>query len=106
MKDFDNKSEECRAMTDSVSKQCKCWSDLTVLMEEIKTLDCKRIKETQKAVTSHKGDCIKVFSKCKRSEDHSVEAIYSCMDDHSMQFINQSLISLGNQVQYKSIETT
>jgi len=95
MKDFDNKSEECRAMTDSVSKQCKCWSDLTVLMEEIKTLDCKRIKETQKAVTSHKGDCIKVFSKCKRSEDHSVEAVYSCMDDHSMKFINQSLTSLA-----------
>jgi len=96
MKDFDNKSEECRAMTDSVSKQCKCWSDLTVLMEEIKTLDCKRIKETQKAVTSHKGDCIKVFSKCKRSEDHSVEAVYSCMDDHSMKFINQSLTSLAD----------
>lgn len=95
MKDFTNKSEECRAMTDSVSKQCKCWSDLTVIMEEIKTLDCKRIKETQKAVTKHKGDCIKVFSKCKKSEDHSVEAVYSCMDDHSMSFINQSLVSLA-----------
>ena len=74
-------------------------------MEEIKALDCKKIKETQKQVTKHKADCIKVFSKCKRSEDHSVEAVYSCMDDHSMVFINQSLLSLGNGAQYKSSQT-
>ena len=87
------------------SNQCQCWSDLSVLMGDIKEFNCKRIKATQKLVTRHKADCIKVFSECKRSEDHSVEAVYSCMEDHSMGFINQSLTSLGNVAQYKSIKT-
>jgi len=95
MTEFNDKSKECRGLTESVSSQCQCWSDLTVIMAEIKEFDCKRIKATQKLVTSHKADCIKVFSKCKRSEDHAVEAVYSCMEDHSMAFINQSLLSLA-----------
>ena len=95
MTEFSDKSKECREMTDSTSNQCKCWSDLSVLMANIKAFDCKRIKTTQKLLTGHKNDCIKVFSKCKKSEDHSVEAVYSCMEDHSMGFINQSLDSLG-----------
>ena len=96
MTEFNDKSKECRGLTDSISNQCKCWSDLSVLMANIKQFNCKRIKATQKMLTTHKNDCIKVFSKCKKSEDHSVEAVYSCMEDHSMGFINQSLVSLGN----------
>jgi len=96
MIEFNNKSKECRALTESISNQCTCWSELSVIMADIKEFDCKRIKATQKLVTSHKADCIKVFSKCKRSEDHSVEAVYSCMEDHSMGFINQTLDSLAD----------
>merc|ERR1712183_335647 len=96
MIEFNNKSKECRALTESISNQCTCWSELSVIMADIKEFDCKRIKATQKLVTSHKADCIKVFSKCKRSEDHSVEAVYSCMEDHSMGFINQTLGSLAD----------
>jgi len=96
MTEFSDKSKECREMTDSKSNQCKCWSDLSVLMANIKAFNCKRIKTTQKLLTSHKNACIKVFSKCKKSEDHSVEAVYSCMEDHSMSFINQSLDSLAD----------
>merc|ERR1712062_80518 len=95
MTEFNDKSKECRGLTDSISNQCKCWSDLSVLMANIKQFNCKRIKATQKMLTTHKNDCIKVFSKCKKSEDHSVEAVYSCMEDHSMGFINQSLVSLA-----------
>jgi len=96
MIEFNNKSKECRALTESISNQCTCWSELSVIMADIKEFDCKRIKATQKLVTSHKADCIKVFSKCKRSEDHSVEAVYSCMEDHSMGFINQTLNTLAD----------
>jgi len=96
MTNFTDKSKLCRAMTDSVSKQCTCWSELSEIMASIKTFNCKRIKATQKAVTQHKSACIAVFSKCKRSEDHSVEAVYSCMHDHSMTFINQTLDSLAD----------
>merc|ERR1711990_448640 len=95
MTEFNDKSKVCRGLTDSISNQCKCWSDLSVSMANIKTFNCKRIKATQKMLTTHKNDCIKVFSKCKKSEDHSVEAVYSCMEDHSMGFINQSLVSLA-----------
>merc|ERR1711874_244205 len=95
MSEFNDKSKECRGLTESVSNQCQCWSDLTVIMADIKEFDCKRIKAAQKLVASHKADCIKVFSKCKRSEDHAVEAVYSCMEDHSMAFINQSLLGLA-----------
>merc|ERR1719219_1429262 len=63
--------------------------------DKSKQLDCQG-KKTQKLVTEHKKECIKVFSKCKKTEDASVEAVYSCMHDHSMNFINQSLDSLAD----------
>ena len=72
-------------------------------MANIKAFNCKRIKETQKILTKHKTACISVFSECKKSEDHSVEAVYSCMEDHSMGFINQSLDSLGKRGRSVSI---
>ena len=95
MTEFTDKSTNCRGMTESISNQCQCWSEVSVLMANIKTFNCKRIKETQKIVTKHKSACISVFSTCKKSEDHSVEAVYSCMNDHSMGFINQTLDTLG-----------
>ena len=95
MTEFIDKRKSCAEMTDSTSTQCSCWSELSVLMANIKAFNCKRIKETQKILTKHKTACISVFSECKKSEDHSVRAVYKCMEDHSMGFINQTLDTLG-----------
>ena len=95
MKETTDKSKICIGLTNSSTEQCACWAEHAITVARIKQLDCQG-KKTQKLVTEHKKECIKVFSKCKKTEDASVEAVYSCMHDHSMNFINQSLDSLGN----------
>jgi len=95
MKETTDKSKICIGLTDSSTEQCACWAEHAITVARIKQLDCQG-KKTQKLVTEHKKECIKVFSKCKKTEDASVEAVYSCMHDHSMNFINQSLDSLAD----------
>ena len=94
MSDAIANSKACQALTDSVTDQCKCWANQSILVGRIKQFNCLA-KSTQKLVTAHKNECIKVFGTCKKKEDATVEAVYSCMNDHSMGFINQSLDSLG-----------
>jgi len=95
MKETTDKSKICIGLTNSSTEQCACWAEHAITVARIKQLDCQG-KKTQKLVTEHKKECIKVFSKCKKTEDASVEAVYSCMHDHSMNFINQSLDSLAD----------
>jgi len=94
MSDAIANSKACQALTDSVTDQCKCWANQSILVGRIKQFNCLA-KSTQKLVTAHKNECIKVFGTCKKKEDATVEAVYSCMNDHSMGFINQSLDSLA-----------
>ena len=95
MNDAIDNSKKCQKLIDSTTDQCNCWANQSVLVQKIKKFSCLA-KATQKLVTKHKENCKDVFKVCKKEEDASVEAVYSCMNDHSMGFINQSLDSLGN----------
>ena len=94
MNDAIANSKNCQKLTESVTDQCKCWQNQSILVGRIKQFNCLA-KATQKLVTAHKNECIKVFGVCKKKEDATVEAVYSCMNDHSMGFINQTLDTLG-----------
>ena len=97
MNDAIANSKNCQKLTESVTDQCKCWQNQSILVGRIKQFNCLA-KATQKLVTAHKNECIKVFGVCKKKEDATVEAVYSCMNDRSMGFINQTLDTLGKDM--------
>merc|ERR1719320_1992916 len=63
-------------------------------MEEFRTFTKTCQTTEKKQVTAEKRKCVKVFGKCKKMEDQSVELIHVCMAEHSMKLINQTAESL------------
>jgi len=90
-KDFIKVSKECFSTKDQANAtlQCECWAKAAKDVQIIKKLKCET-KSKQKLVTTHKNNCIKAFSKCKKMEDEAIELIHVCMHDHSNEFINQT----------------
>jgi len=95
MEEYRTFTKTCQTteMKEDATKQCACWAEAKTKMNAIKAQKCS-INNEKKQVTAEKRKCVKVFGKCKKMEDQSVELIDVCMAEHSMKLINQTAESL------------
>jgi len=95
MEEYRTFTKTCQTteMKNDATKQCECWAEAKTKMNAIKAQKCS-INNEKKQVTAEKRKCVKIFGKCKKMEDQSVELIHVCMADHSMRLINQTAESL------------
>ena len=93
MEEYRNFTKTCITNDMDATIHCACWAEGKEKMNAIKAERCSINKE-KKLVTQEKNKCIKVFMKCKKMEDESIQLIHTCMGDHSMKLINQTAESL------------